>query len=226
MSFHRQRKAFRLSHLVELVQAASRSIASGQLPPLGPWTYLLLALLVAIEGPIAVLLGAAAASAGLLQPEKVFLAAAIGNLAADVLWYTLGYMGRIETLLRFAERHGLRRELLEHLRQSMQDNALKVLFFAKLTLSFVIPALLTAGLLRLPLRRWLPALVAAETIWTGSLVLVGFYATEAIRRVERGLEYAILVASLSFLVLLIRSGRRIQARWRLDAVAPDSRERP
>ena len=36
----------------------------GQLPELGHWTYILLALLVMVEGPIATLLGAAAASAG------------------------------------------------------------------------------------------------------------------------------------------------------------------
>ncbi|MCB0216517.1 MAG: VTT domain-containing protein [Caldilineae bacterium] len=213
-----------MSHLIDLVRAALGGVASGQLPQLGAWTYLMLALLVAVEGPIATLLGAAAASAGLLRPWDVFLAASIGNLSADGLWYALGFMGRIDALFRFAERHGLRRELLEHLRQSMQAHAFKVLFFAKLTVSFVIPSLLTAGLLRLPLRRWLPALVAAETIWTGALVLIGFYATEAIRRVERGLEYVVLAASLAFLVLLLRAGRRSQARWRLEVEPSDTRE--
>lgn len=191
-------------------------IKSGQLPELGIWTYLLLAVLVAIEGPIATLFGAAAASAGLMRPWYVFFAAAIGNLTADTLWYSVGYMGRIEWLFHFGKRLGLRRDLLEHLKHNMIEHATKVLFLAKLTVSFVIPSLITAGLLRLPLRRWLPALIAAETMWTGSLVLIGFYTTEALKRVERGVEYAVLTASILFVIFLILAGRRLIKEWDKD----------
>ncbi len=57
------------------------TLRSGHLPEFGYWTYIVLGLLVLIEGPIATLLGAAAASAGLMRPWAVFLAAAIGNLS-------------------------------------------------------------------------------------------------------------------------------------------------
>lgn len=186
------------------------------MPQLGIWTYILLAALVAVEGPIATLLGAAAASAGLMRPWPVFFAAATGNLVADSLWYSLGYMGRIEWLFHFGKRLGLRRDLLEHLKHNMEKHATKVLFLAKLTVSFVIPSLITAGLLRLPLRRWFPALIAAETIWTGSLVLIGYYATEAIKRVEQGVEYAVLAASIIFVAFLIIEGRRLIKEWDKD----------
>ena len=191
-------------------------IKSGQVPQLGIWTYILLAVLVAVEGPIATLLGAAAASAGLMRPWSVFFAAAIGNLTADTLWYSIGYMGRIEWLFHFGKRLGLRRDLLEHLKHNMEKHATKVLFLAKLTVSFVIPSLITAGLLRLPLKRWFPALIAAETIWTGSLVLIGFYTTEALKRVERGIEYAVLTASILFVIFLILAGRRLIKEWDKD----------
>jgi len=182
----------------------------------GIWTYVLLAALVAIEGPIATLLGAAAASAGLMRPWSVFFAAALGNITADSLWYTLGYMGKLEWLFHFGKRLGLRRDLLEHLKHNMEKHATKVLFLAKLTVSFVIPSLITAGLLRLPLRRWFPALIAAETIWTGSLVLIGYYTTEAVKRVERGVEYAALGASILFVIFLIFTGRRLIKEWDRD----------
>jgi len=191
-------------------------IKSGQLPQVGIWTYVLLAALVAIEGPIATLLGAAAASAGLMRPWSVFFAAALGNITADSLWYTLGYMGKLEWLFHFGKRLGLRRDLLEHLKHNMEKHATKVLFLAKLTVSFVIPSLITAGLLRLPLRRWFPALIAAETIWTGSLVLIGYYTTEAVKRVERGVEYAALGASILFVIFLIFTGRRLIKEWDRD----------
>jgi multidrug transporter EmrE-like cation transporter len=46
-------------------------------------------------------------------------------------------------------------------------------------------------------------------LWTGSLVLIGFYATEAIKRVEMGVEYAALGGSIVFVSFLILVGRRI-----------------
>jgi membrane protein DedA with SNARE-associated domain len=186
-------------------------IKTGQMPQLGYWTYVLLAMLVAIEGPIATLLGAAAASAGL-----VFVAAATGNLTADSLWYSLGYLGKMEWILRFGNRLGLRKSLINHLKQKMLDHATKVLFLAKLTTSFVIPSLIIAGFLRVPWRRWFPALMVAETLWTGSLVLIGYYTTEAVRRVEQGVEYAILSVSILFFVFVMLAGRRLIKQWNQD----------
>ncbi len=205
-----------MNSFFEFFQTLVLYIKSGQLPQVGIWTYILLAALVAVEGPIATLLGAAAASAGLMRPWYVFFAAALGNITADSLWYTLGYMGRIEWLFHFGKRLGLRRDLLEHLKHNMEKHATKVLFLAKLTVSFVIPSLITAGLLRLPLRRWFPALIAAETIWTGSLVLIGYYTTEAVKRVERGVEYAVLAVSILFVTFLIIEGRRLIKEWDKD----------
>jgi membrane protein DedA with SNARE-associated domain len=193
------------------------TIRTGQLPQLGFWTYIILALLVAVEGPIATLLGAAAASAGLMRPMPVFIASVTGNLTADSLWYTLGYLGKTDWIHRFGRRLGLRESLINHLKQNMLAHATKVLFLAKLTVSFVIPSLIAAGLLRIPWRRWFPALILAETLWTGSLILIGYYTTEALKRVEQGVEYAVLGASSAFVVFVILAGRRLIKQWDKDA---------
>jgi membrane protein DedA with SNARE-associated domain len=185
------------------------AMKSGQLPQLGYWTYLALAVLVAIEGPVATLLGAAAASAGLMRPWLVFIAAAAGNLTADSLWYTIGYAGKLEWALRFGRRLGLQPEILERLEQGMHKHAARILFMAKLTVSFMIPSLIAAGLVKVPWRRWFPALFTGEMIWTGSLVLVGYYATEATKRVEQGVEYIILVLSLVFVIFMLWKGRHV-----------------
>jgi hypothetical protein len=54
-----------------------------------------------VEGPIATLLGAAAASAGLMRPVLVFIVAAADNLTADSIWYSLGRAGKPEWVLHF-----------------------------------------------------------------------------------------------------------------------------
>ncbi len=195
--------------LIDLFRTFAVALRNGQLPELGQWTYVVLAILVAVEGPIVTLLGAAAASAGLMRPMPVFIAASIGNLTSDVLWYGLGYAGKIEWVLRIGQRMKIDRRHIERLEHNLQKHALKVIFLAKLTVSFVIPTLIAAGLVKAPWRKWFPPLFAAEMIWTGSLVLLGYYATEAIKRVEQGIEYVILFGSAFFLIFLLWLGRRI-----------------
>ncbi len=205
-----------MSHLLQLLQNFAFYLKSGQLPQLGFWTYILLVALVAIEGPIATLLGAAAASAGLMRPIPVFFSAAVGNLTADTLWYTLGYLGKTEWIFNFGRRLGLKPKLIEHLKQQMIFHSTRVLFLAKLTVSFVIPSLITAGLLRIPWRRWFPSFIIAESLWTGSLVLIGYYGTEAIKRVEQGVEYTILGISIAFVTVVFLIGRRLLKQWDKD----------
>lgn len=198
-----------MNSFFQLLQSFILAMKSGHLPQLGYWTYLVLAFLVAIEGPVATLLGAAAASAGLMRPGLVFLAAATGNLTADSLWYALGYAGKLEWVLRFGRRLGLQSETLDRLEQGMHEHAAKILFIAKLTVSFMIPSLIAAGLIKVPWRRWFPGLFAGEMIWTGSLMLVGYFATEAIKRVQQGVEYLILGLSLVFVIFILFIGRRM-----------------
>jgi len=198
-----------LDNWIDLLNQFATSLRNGQLPELGPWTYVLLALLVAVEGPIGTLLGAAAASAGLMRPIPVFIAAATGNLIADSLWYSLGYAGKIEWVLRVGQRMRIDQRHLERLEHNLREHAVKVIFLAKLTVSFVIPTLIAAGLVKAPWRKWFPPVFVGEMLWTGSLMLMGYYATEAIKRVEQGIEYVILFGSALFLVFVLWWGRRI-----------------
>jgi membrane-associated protein len=179
------------------------------LPELGRWTYILLFFLVAIEGPIAILLASAAASAGLMRPVIVFFTAATANLTADSLWWLLGYLGKVEWILHFGRRLGIRESVIEQFKRTMIKHATRVLFLAKLTQSFGIPALITAGLLRIPWKRWIPYLILPEALWTGSLVLIGYYTTESIKRWEQGFEYGALAVSLAFVIIMAVTGRRV-----------------
>jgi len=212
-----------LNLLIDFLHNFGFYLRSGDLPELGIWTYLLLAILVAVEGPIATLIGSAAAATGLMRPIPVFFAAMAGNLTADSLWYSLGYAGKMEWVSGVGQRLGIHKNDLERMERNLQKHAIKVIFLAKLTVSFVIPTLIAAGLVKAPWRKWFPAVLTGEIIWTGSLVLLGYYAAEAIRRVEQGVEYVILFGSAIFLVFLLWLGRRIikqQAEDDDQALAP------
>jgi membrane protein DedA with SNARE-associated domain len=171
---------------------------------LGAWAYLVIAVLVIVEGPIATLVGAVAASAGYLKPGLVFISAASGNLISDTLWYLLGYLGNIEWVSQYGRYVGLQRQQVERMQQIIEKRVLQILFVAKLTLGFVIPVLIATGLSRIPIRRWFGALFTAECIWTGTLVIVGYNFGRYIRTMERGLQFFALGSALIFVIVLLR----------------------
>jgi membrane protein DedA with SNARE-associated domain len=189
--------------IIEFFHVILGAVKSGNLPQVGYVSYLVLAILVAMEGPLATLLGAAAASAGFMKPELVFFSAAGGNMTADLLWYYLGYAGRADWIFNHSKWFGWNRSKMDHLMQGMHDHAPKILFLAKLTAAFTIPSLLAAGFSRVPLRRWLPFLAIAESLWTGSLVIIGFYATESMKQIQKGIQYILILGSIIFLVFII-----------------------
>jgi membrane protein DedA with SNARE-associated domain len=207
-----------MDSLLKFFEGFWHSLQSGQVPNLGIWNYVLLAVFVFIEGPIATLLGAAAASAGVMKIDLVFVAASTGNLSADSAWYLLGYTGRVEWLLRHGRWLGIRRHHLERLRRLMNRHAPKILLAAKLTSALIIPSLIAAGMARVPWRRWFPPVLAGEVIWTGSLVLIGYYATQLVGKVARDVRYLAGIGIVVFLAVLVWFIRRaLQQRGERDA---------
>jgi membrane protein DedA with SNARE-associated domain len=127
---------------------------------------------------------------------------AIGtNLSADVLWYTVGRRGNIDRLFNQDGRFSKHQHRYLLLQEGMRLHATKILLLAKLSAGFALPTLIAAGLSGLSWRRWFPIVFIGETIWTGTLILIGFYFTEAIKQVEHGLQ--LIIVGFSFLFLLI-----------------------
>ncbi len=174
----------------------------------GSWSYLIIALLVAVEGPIVTLLGSAASASGYLKTGLVLAAAAGGNITADVVWYRLGYAGKMEWLQPYQRWLGIKPRQMTNLIKGMHEHASKILFFAKLSSGLMIPSLLAAGIARVPLKKWLPTLFIGEMIWTGTLVFIGYHATIMLSSISKGIEYILLGASLVFLFVMVYFIRR------------------
>ena len=127
-----------------------------------------------------------------------------------------GAKQRVDAFLAYKDR------LIEYLQRNMMDHTIKILLLAKFSLSFMIPTLITAGLLRIPWRRWFPTLIFADTLWTGLLVVIGYYSLESLKGVKQGIEYAMLFFSLILVVALFILGQRLKKQWDLAAANPDT----
>ena len=125
--------------------------------------YFGLAFLSVTQGPIVILLGAAAAATGVISPYGVFIAVTIGNLSVDFLWFLIGRLGKLAWILRF---RWLRINLntIESMKGRLFRQTPQIIALAKLSSVFVLPVMVAAGLVRLPWKRWFPTLFVVEIL--------------------------------------------------------------
>jgi membrane protein DedA with SNARE-associated domain len=147
-----------------------------------------------------------------LNPGLVFLSASTGNLAGDFFWHSLGRAGRLNWLLRGRTRFGFDPDRLEWFKHKVRDHAPKLIFLAKITSSFIVPALISTGLVKLSWRRWFPALLMAEILWTGSLITIGYFSAQTISDVATALKFlpVFAVLLLVFFAVMMTARRAIR----------------
>ncbi|MCS6844988.1 MAG: glycosyltransferase [Caldilineales bacterium] len=172
------------------------------------WSYLVLLLLVAVQGELAILAGAGAAASGVLDPRAVLLVATLGNTLADVAWYLLGYHSRPQRILNRLPRLGITEEQWVRLQGFIRRDAVRLLVVAKATNWMTIPVLVAMGAARAPWRRWFPVVVLSNAAIAAALVLVGYYTTASLLQVRQGMGYVALGAGVLLALFGVFYGRR------------------
>jgi membrane-associated protein len=182
--------------------------------------YLGLALLSVLQGPIVILLGAAAAATGVISPVGVFIAVTIGNLSVDLLWFLIGRLGKVDWITRF---RWLRANLnmIESMKARLFQNAPSIVALAKLSSVFVLPVMVAAGLVRLPWKRWFPTLLIVEVIKNVLLILLGYYAVISISQLQSGLTILAIAGSILSIIIPIWLFRRSMRKENNAAKPPE-----
>lgn len=148
------------------------------------FTYFLVYLATLVEGPIATLAGGALSSSGLLLPIPVYFSVVLGNLTADLGWYTLGRLGKVNWLARIGSRFGFDLNRIDQLINSIHVHAPRLLFLSKFTTGFPIPALIATGMGKVPVRRWIAGLVLGELTKSAILISAGYFFSRAIDQTQ------------------------------------------
>lgn len=189
--------------LEQFIRQVLSQLQLAQLPALGNWSYPLIALGTVFEGPVVTLLGATAASLGLLNPFLVFFAIVVGNLIGDMFWFSLGRLGNPAWFAKRGRRLGITPQRLAQFQSTVQERAPKVILVTKLTSSLIIPALIATGLGRVSWRRWFPSLVAAELFKSGLLLLIGYFFGSVVMKFEDALTLIPLLFTALILLYLV-----------------------
>jgi membrane protein DedA with SNARE-associated domain len=165
----------------------------------GFWVYVLIGFLVMVEGPVTILLAAGFSETGTLHLLPVFCAATVGNLIGDTLWYCLGYFGQTRNLaslrpLKFLHLDSAR---IERLKNVINSHAVKLLLFAKVTNGLIVPVLISTGVARVSMKRWMPTIVITNLLNSAVFLALGYFMTSSLRQIQKGYEYIAIFASLA-----------------------------
>lgn len=173
------------------------------------WQYVLIFLLVVVEGAGVTLAGAALAGIGVLNPALVFLAASIGNLTGDLCWYLLGYFGQFEKLMRWFPRLAPLQPEIERFKLRVNYDAPRMLLIAKLFFGIgSVPTLVAAGITRYSLWRIAPTQILGEAVWTGTLVLIGLYLGQYVILFASSIQIISIVGAILFVLAILWLVRR------------------
>jgi len=196
------------------------SLEIGQLPSIGNWNYLVLMVFVILQGPSVALLIGAGISVGLLNPLMAGLTSVIGSLIADVFWYNIGLLGKLDRYYRKGE--GKRRLWVELFQKGMKKHYIKVLLLGKLSLGLAIPAVISAGLCRIEWRRWFPIVILGEILFTLSMVSLGYLAAKSILHVDNIVKaFGISTTMICLIILLIIIPKEIKKMLTKDAIGTE-----
>ena len=199
--------------LGELWRQIVTAVSHGQLPDLGAWSYVILVLLVFVEGPAATLVASTMAAAGILRADLVFLFSVMANFLADVFWYLVGYSaGQGGRVLRLSWMQR-RMATIESVEQALHGRAAQMYLLTKLSLGLLtIPVLIASGLARVPWLRLFMVSIIVEPLWNGLLVLAGYRLGDSVAHMERGLRFAAIAGSVLVFLVLLLFYRRMFAR--------------
>lgn len=198
---------------MEVLEQIWTAIRTGTPPDLGHWSYVIITILVFLEGPSMTLLAGAMAASGILRVDLAFIAAVIGNFLADYWWYSLGYFGGSRGFIYRFHWFQRRREQIEKLEAGMHEHGVRMYLMSKVSLGMLtIPTLLSAGLARVAWYRLIVVSLIIEPLWTGLLVFAGYHLGHYLAQFERSIQIIALVGGIILLGVFIWFYRRMFRR--------------
>ena len=166
------------------------------------YTYFIIVPAVLFFGPV---IGIAAGV--LLRLEMITLiptclALATGELGGDVLWYWLGRTYGDTFTRRYGRYFGITEPSIAYAKDLFGRHHDIILFTSKLTagFGFAIPVLFTAGLSRVPFRRYMMLNVAGQFLWTAGMLSLGYFLGHLYLKVENALEGMALFALMAIVL--------------------------
>lgn len=183
------------------------------------YTYFIMAPAIFVLGPVVSLAAGVLLRLDVISLIPTCLALATGELGADVLWYWIGRRYGESFVRRFGRYFGITPDSVAYAKDLFGKHHDMIIFSSKLTagLGFAAVILFTAGLSKVPFRRYMMLNIAGQFLWTAGLLSIGYFLGHIYLRVGNVFEkIALFALIILILISLIGFGRYLRGRMTIE----------
>lgn len=157
---------------------------------LSQYGYMILLPLMIIEGPIVTIIGAFLASLGIFDLWIIFVLSVVGDLIGDLLFYGAGYKWGMTFVNRVGKYIGVTKKLVLRLEEFFVLHGGKMILMVKATTGLCGATFVAAGIVKMPIERFILFSFLGGVLWSGSLVAMGYFFGYLYERIAQYITYA------------------------------------
>lgn len=169
------------------------------------YKYQLILPLVIVEGPIIMVVAGFLLHLGYFDLIPVYFILLFGDLIGDFFWYGVGYFGAKPLVRRYGHFVNLTDEVMDKIESVFIKHQNKILFISKMTmgLGFALVTLITAGAIKVPIRKYALFNILGGFIWTGFLIALGYFFGNLYVIIDKSFKLFFLVGAIVMFLLAL-----------------------
>jgi len=165
--------------------------------------YPLMLLIMILEGPIMTILASFAASLGFFNIFIVFILSITGDIVGDMILYAIGYFGGNAALYRAEKVLKVKPEIVAKMENLFRKHGKKTIFAVKSTTGLCWITFIAAGSVRMRFKDFLLASFLGGLLWSGFLVIVGYFFGYAFVKISDYIRFAGLLIFFSAVIFYV-----------------------
>ena len=170
-----------------------------------------------IEGTVVMLATGILWHQGVVNFWPAYIALMLGDFLSDLMWYFVGYFGARKGIERWGHRFGLTPGNLEKVERRFHKYHTQILYISKLSMGFglAVATLTTAGMLRVPLSRYIFINLSGGIVWVFAVMVVGYYFGDVLALIPEQFQiaFSLFMLALAFFGLKWLSQRMASSDW-------------
>lgn len=170
---------------------------------LSTYKYVALLPIACLEGPITALFVGFMVQIGYFSLIPAYIVMVLGDFIPDSIYYFIGKLGNKEKIKKhYNEKSESLLKHLGNLENLWHKNPLKTMFICKLAFGFSIPLLITAGIVKLPYKKFIWYAFIVTIFQYGVLIMVGYFLGQSYKLAMPYIKYAGFIFA-GIIILLI-----------------------
>lgn len=167
------------------------------------YRYWILFPLACFEGPVISFIAGMFIAGGYFNPIGAYTVLIFGDIIPDTGYYYLGRFGQRGPLIkRYLGRIGITEEHFDVIHRLWHNHGIKTMFFSKLAYGLSTVFLVSAGLVRMPPRKFYLYAIPVTLLQYGVLMLLGYYFAASFALITNILtDVQIFIAAIAIFII-------------------------